>query len=71
MRETYTSYLTKAATFAAPPEVGERWPSEGRYLPDVDVFMAELARRASPATIEALTHAKREAPRETSGEAPR
>lgn len=53
-RAAYGEYLKKVATFAAPPEVGERWPAEGRYLPSEDAFMAEFARRASPATVDRI-----------------
>lgn len=60
-RTTYQRYLDKTATFAVPPELGERWPRDGRYLPTVDVFMAEHARRAAP-TLEALIRETPEAP---------
>ena len=53
-RAAYAAYLTKAASFARPPTVGERWPDEGYFLPAADVFMAEARRRASPATLRAL-----------------
>ena len=54
VRDTWRSYLEEAATFAVPPEVGERWPREGRFLPSEDVFMNEVARRASGSTLERL-----------------
>ncbi|MBP8809168.1 MAG: DUF3365 domain-containing protein [Kofleriaceae bacterium] len=56
IRVAYQHYLDEAATFKEPPEVGTRWPREGRYLPSADVFMAEHARRAAP-TLEALVAA--------------
>lgn len=60
-RTTYQRYLDKTRTFAAPPELGERWPRDGRYLPTVDAFMAEHARRAAP-TLEALIRETPEVP---------
>lgn len=60
-RATYQRYLDKTATFAVPPEIGERWPRDGRYLPTVDAFMAEHARRAAP-TLEALIRETPEVP---------
>lgn len=54
IRAAYASYLAKVATFRAPPEIGERWPKDGPYLPSEDVFMRELARRTSAATLQGL-----------------
>jgi hypothetical protein len=34
--------------------IGAKWPAEGRFLPSLDVFMAEFARRASATTVERL-----------------
>ena len=42
----YDGYL-KAATFEKPPEIGERWPRDGYYLPTREAFMREFERRAS------------------------
>ncbi len=55
--ETYQSYLDRAVKFDLAPEVGERWPSDGPYLPSADVFMAEQERRASRRTVELLIEA--------------
>jgi adenylate cyclase len=55
-RATYRLYLDEAATFDVPPEVGDRWPRDGLFLPSEAVFMAEVARRASPLTLEGLFH---------------
>jgi hypothetical protein len=54
IRAAYTSYLAKAAAFPHPPEIGARWPRDGYYLPNPDVFMAELASRTSTATMQGL-----------------
>lgn len=51
-RDAYSEYLKEAATFEEPPEVGDRWPAEGYYLPSADAFMAEFARRSSAATVD-------------------
>ena len=54
IRATYVAYLAKVATFARRPEIGERWPASGFYLPSADVFMRELERRTSPVTLDGL-----------------
>ena len=53
-RTAYNGYLEKVATFDNPPEIGERWPQEGYYLPSLEFFMAEFERRASPTTVALL-----------------
>jgi adenylate cyclase len=53
-RDAYEAYLTKVETFEKKPEVGEKWPADGFYIPSADVFMAEFARRASSATVDRL-----------------
>lgn len=59
VREAYTGYIEKTRTFARPPLVGERWPRDGYYLPTADVFMAEVARRSSAATLDRVLSAIR------------
>lgn len=53
-RAAYSEYLEEVASFPEPPEIGDRWPRDGYYLPSLEVFMAEVARRASPQTLETL-----------------
>jgi adenylate cyclase len=53
----YGGYLAKAATFEKPPEVGERWPRDGYYLPTLEAFMREFERRASANTVDRLLQA--------------
>jgi adenylate cyclase len=53
-RDAYSRYLEKVGTFDAQPEIGDRWPSEGFYLPDLEVFMEEFGRRSSSATVDRL-----------------
>jgi adenylate cyclase len=52
----YDGYLAKVATFEKPPELGERWPRDGYYLPTRAAFMGELERRASAKTVQQLLH---------------
>jgi hypothetical protein len=54
VREAYEEYLRKAEGFAHPPEIGERWPKEGYFLPSAEVFMAEAYRRTAPQTLAVL-----------------
>ena len=57
-RHAYEEYLAKATTFANPPAVGDRWPSDGYALPTADEFMREVELRASPATLHSLLEHK-------------
>ena len=51
-RGAYERYLEKAASFEDPPEVGDRWPRDGeRCLPSADLFMEEVERAVSSATV--------------------
>lgn len=59
--DTYESYTDRSSDFDLQPEVGEKWPKDGLYLPSAEVFMAEHARLASPRTVELLDSAWREA----------
>jgi hypothetical protein len=54
IRAAYAGYLKKVSTFAARPEIGDKWPKDGFYLPSEDVFMRELARRSSHVTLRGL-----------------
>jgi adenylate cyclase len=53
-RDAYAKYLEKVPSFEKQPEIGDRWPAEGYFLPSADVFMAEFARRASASTVDRL-----------------
>lgn len=61
-RDAYSAYLEEVRSFPDPPEIGDRWPRDGYYLPSVEVFMAELERRASPVTLETLLASWSEVP---------
>jgi len=47
-------YLTKVATFSKPPEIGDKWPAEGYFIPSKRAFLAEFEKRASPNTVQRL-----------------
>jgi hypothetical protein len=53
----YDAYLVKVATFENKPEIGEKWPRDGYYLPSKKAFLAEFERRASPNTVDRFLHA--------------
>jgi adenylate cyclase len=54
--DTYGSYLKKTAGFdpALRPQLGERWPKEGPYLPDADTFRARVEEKNSIASLNLL-----------------
>jgi hypothetical protein len=53
-RDAYAVVLEKMQSISRPPEIGERWPADGYYLPSVETFMAVVDQRASAATLAAL-----------------
>lgn len=57
----YDAYLVKVATFGKPPEIGDRWPADGYFIPSKRAFLAEFERRASPNTVERLLQSVAEA----------
>jgi adenylate cyclase len=63
--DSYGAYLKKTANFAADerPELGERWPKDGLFLPDRDVFRERVEARNSAATLNALLHVNNQAKR--------
>lgn len=58
--DTYAAYLKKTGTFAEAnrPELGSRWPRDGRYLPDLDTFRQRVEERNSIATLNLLMQAR-------------
>jgi adenylate cyclase len=54
VRQAYTAYLAKTASFAKKPAIGEKWPREGLYLPSAEVFMRKIAELTSAQTLEAF-----------------
>ncbi len=59
VREAYEHYVEKVATFDDPPPLGDKWPTDGYFLPSTDVFMAEVEERASADTLRSLLGAQR------------
>jgi len=52
--DAYASYIEKAKTFALPPEIGKKWPSQCYCLPTPETFMQEAERRISKPTLDHL-----------------
>ena len=52
--QAYTAFLTEAADFPSPPEIGDRWPVAGNYLPTPDVFMRAATERSSSDSLRVL-----------------
>ncbi|MBW1297662.1 c-type heme family protein [Aquimarina litoralis] len=63
----YTAYLEEIAAFkidSTKPEIGNKWPSKGFYLPTADVFVDSVRKLASYHSLEKLlladTHKKKQ-----------
>ena len=54
--DAYGSYLKKSASFDAAqrPQLGERWPSDGRFLPDAETFRKRIEAKNSTASLNLL-----------------
>jgi hypothetical protein len=61
-RDAYSAYLTKTESFSKRPEIADKWPRDGYYLPTVEVFMAEVTRQSSAHTLEAIMKAMDDIP---------
>lgn len=53
-REVYEAYLTKVKGFSNPPEIAEKWPHEGYFLPTTEVFMNAFETESSKPTLHTL-----------------
>jgi hypothetical protein len=53
-RDAYVRYVDKAKTFALPPEIGKKWPSQCYCLPAPETFMQAAERRTSKPTLDRL-----------------
>lgn len=53
-KEVYSDYLQKVKSFALPPEIGEKWPADGYYLPSEKVFFTRYDEQASQHTMRIL-----------------
>ena len=58
--ETYVAYLQKVERFgpAARPQLGERWPGDGLYLPDAATFRRRFEEKNSAASLGLLLAAE-------------
>jgi len=54
IRASYTLYLDKTSTFSTPVPIGEKWPTQGIYLPSVDNFMAAIQAESSVHSLSLL-----------------
>lgn len=54
-KEAYMSYLEKVQTFAVKPEIGDRWPRDGYFLPKVEVFVQTIEHQNSAHSLSELT----------------
>lgn len=54
--DAYASYLKKSATFDAAqrPQLGERWPKDGLFLPDAETFRKRVEAKNSTASLNLL-----------------
>jgi hypothetical protein len=68
--DAYGSYLRKAEGFeaAARPQLGERWPKDGLYLPDADTFRKRVEEKNSIASLNLLLQARMPAERSVAGD---
>ena len=55
-RQTYDSYLHKVNNFSKSekPLIGDKWPSDGYFLPSSAVFLDSVSASASPKTLNQL-----------------
>lgn len=55
-RGAYESYLQKAQTFKVKPEIGEKWPADGLFMPSLEVFVKSYEQSNSTVSLAELTH---------------
>jgi len=53
-RDAYTAYLDKAKMFKKPPMIGDKWPRDGYFLPNIEIFMQAVLERTAPHTLPVL-----------------
>jgi hypothetical protein len=58
--DTYKEYLAEVATFkeSEKPEIGTKWPSQGKYLPTPEVFLDSVKKLTAYNTMKKLVVAK-------------
>jgi hypothetical protein len=54
-KEAYMSYLDKVQTFVIKPEIGERWPRDGYFLPKIEIFVQTIEHQNSAPSLSELT----------------
>ncbi len=59
-KEAYTAFLAEAEKMENAPRIGNRWPRNGLYLPDVETFMIRLNWRSSEKTLRTLVSTTQE-----------
>ncbi len=47
IEQTYQRYLEKTRTFKNPPDIGEKWPEKGHFLPKSKLFISKLKKKIS------------------------
>ena len=64
--DAYGSYLKKSETFgpAQRPQLGERWPKDGLFLPDADTFRKRIEAKNSVASLNLLLQTRSPSERE-------
>jgi len=55
-KAAYAAYLDKVSTFKNPPDIGEKWPQQGYYLPSLAVFSQAIEQQASVKTLRAISN---------------
>lgn len=50
----YGEFMAEVETFSQPPEIGDRWPAEGYFLPSTKVFMRKVEETVSADTLSAV-----------------
>lgn len=58
--DVYKEYLAKVATFkeSEKPEIGDKWPSQGKYLPTPEVFLDSVKKLTAYNTMKKLVVVK-------------
>ncbi|WP_346883389.1 DUF3365 domain-containing protein [uncultured Algibacter sp.] len=58
--DTYMAYLDEIEAFkeSEKPEIGDKWPAEGKYLPTAEVFLDSVRKLSSYETMKHLVAAK-------------
>ena len=54
VQKTYERYLKNVSSYKIKPEIGDKWPRHGFFLPSSDVFMRRFEQDASASTLISL-----------------